>query len=414
MNGSWGSLKALAGALGMVALVIWLLVFWWRRSDDRPALLVRWLITLAGLLVLVLVIGPLVSRFDYVAAFIGIPAAAVVGLVFATVWAPEITESVGRKFAQLYDGGNVPADPEPFFSIAEARRKAGRIEEAVAELRKQLVIFPTHFRGLMLLAEIQADDLHDVEAAAATIEQLLQQPSHSPKNLAFALTRLADWQLKHRRDPAAARASLERIIAAFPDSPEAHHASQRIAHLPTPEFLASQTTRAPIKLTHHEERLGLRPDFQGLKPPAPDLTARSAELVRQLEQFPLDNEAREELALLYATGFHRLDLATEQLEQLIAQPHAPQQRIVYWLNLLADLQARETGDLALARQTLQRVVDRFPNSPAADAAKRRIPLLAPEAATNKTGQALPLGPYKARSPQSPPPESEGNPGSRSN
>jgi tetratricopeptide (TPR) repeat protein len=380
----------------MAALLYWVLRTWWRKSDDRPGLLKRWLLTLADFLFLGLVVGPVVGRFDYGAAFVGVPMAAVGGLILAIIWVPHMTGAVGRKFGQLWDGGDVPADPEPFFSIAEARRKLGRYAEAVAELEKQLEVFPTHFRGLMMLAEIQADNLLDLPAATETIEVIVNQPEHPPKNVAYALTRLADWQLKYLKDPVAARATFQRIVDRFPDSPEAHHAHQRLAHLATAEFLAGSTERTPLKLTRHEEHLGLRPDFEGLKLPTPDPAVRARALVDQLERFPLDNQAREDLALMYAIDFGRLDLATEQLEELIAQPHAPEGQIARWLNLLADLQAREGGEVALARQSLQRIIERFPNTSAAETAQRRMATVGLELRAKKESQVVTLGSYEQR------------------
>jgi len=396
MSDFWSMAGRILGGAGMLALVVWVLMTWWRKSDDRPGLLTRWLLTLADFLFLALIVGPLVARFDYGAAFIGIPLAAVGGLILAMIWTPHLTAAVGRKFGQLYDGGDVPADPEPVFSIAEARRKAGRYPEAVAELQQQLERFPTHFRGLMMLAEIQAENLHDLPAATETIERIVGQPEHPPKNIAFALTRLADWQLKVFKDPVVVRETLQGIVDRFPDSPEAYHAHQRLAHLGTAEFLAGSSERKPLKLAHQVERLGLRPDFAGLKLPAPDPTARAAELVRQLEQFPLDNQAREDLATVYAQDFGRLDLATEQLEQLIAQPHAPDAQIARWLNLLADFYAREGCNLELARQCLQRIVERFPRTGAAEAAQRRMATVGIELQAKKESQVVPLGSYEQR------------------
>lgn len=406
MTRLWHILSQILAVASFAGLAYWILAGWWKRSHDRPGLLFRWLFTAADFLFLALVVGPLISGFDYAAAFVGVPLAAVGGVILATIWAPQITESVGRKFGQLYDGGDLEPDPEPFFSIAEARRKAGRYAEAVTELHRQLEQFPTHFRGLMLLAETQADNLHDLPAAAETIERIVNQPEHVPKNIAFALTRLADWQLKYLKDPAAARESFQRIIDRFPDSPEAHHAHQRLAHLATAEFLAGHTEPRLLKLTHSDERLGLRPDFEGLKLPPPDHAARAAELVAQLERFPFDNQAREDLAALYSQAFGRVDLATEQLEQLIAQPHAPEPQIVRWLNQLAETQVKEGGDLTLARQTLQRILDRFPAGVAAEPTRRRLATLALEARAKKESQAVPLGSYEQRlglKPKTPPP-----------
>lgn len=391
MDRAWQILRWIVGIGSIATLVLWILWRWWKRSDDRPGLVWRWLITLAAILVLTFFVGPMVADFSYTAAFIGIPLAAVVGIIMATVWAPRFTDAFGRRVAALFDGGDVPPDPEPFLSVAEARRKAGRFAEAETEVRRQLESFPDHFRTQMLLAEIQAEDRHDLDGARATIERLVNQPDHPPKNITFALTRLADWHLKLAKDPAAARELFDRIVQRFPETPEAYYAHQRLAHLATAEFLTGASERPPIKLTHSEERLGLRPNSLECKPPANDPAAKAQTLVAQLERFPLDNQAREDLALVYALEFHRPDLAVEQLEQLVAQPNAPETQIVRWLNLLADVYLKETDDAPAARASLQRVIDRFPHGPSAEGARRRLATLALEVRAKQQSQVVRLG-----------------------
>ena len=390
MNRFWEIVRSVVALLVLLAFAGAALIYWWRRSHDRPALLVRWLITLATFLFVAFGVGPIISRFDPVAAFLGVPMALAAGVVMAATWTPSITEYFGRKFGQLYDGGDVPPEPEPCLSLAEARRKAGKYAEAAAEVRRQLERFPTHFSAWMLLAEIQADSLQDLDAASAAIGQLIAQPGHSPKNIAYALSRLADWHLKYRRDIDSARALFERIVAMFPDSPEAHFAHQRIAHLPAAPPPPAEAEPPPIPLPHLEEKLGLRPDFAGFKLTPPDPAQEVAELAGQLERYPFDNQAREELALLYAAAFQRLDLATDQLEQLIAQPHAPENQIVHWLNLLADLQVRATADLDAPRHALERIIERFPDSPSAAVARRRLATLRLESRVKEERPVMPL------------------------
>jgi tetratricopeptide (TPR) repeat protein len=399
MADAWNLARKVLGLASILALVGYVLYRWWKHSDDRPGLLWRWIITFAALLFLALFVGPMVADFSYTAAFIGIPLAGVVGAILATVWAPRITESCGRKVAALIDGGDVEPDPQPFLSIAEARRKAGRFAEAEAELRRQLEVFPTHFQTQMLLAEIQAENRHDLDAATATVEQIASQPDHVPKNVAFALTRLADWQLKLAKNPDAARGLFERIIALFPDSPEAHHAHQRLAHLASPEFLSlsGAIERTPIKLTQSDPRLGLRSGGSTWKPAPPDPAARAQALVAQLERFPMDNQAREELALVYANEFHRADLAADQLEQLIAQPNAPDSQIARWLNLLADVVIKEADRPDAARIALNRIVELFPDSGAAEGARRRLATLGLEFRAKKQSQVVRLGSEESES-----------------
>src|SRR6185503_11574858 len=105
--------------------------------------------------------------------------------------------------------------------------------EAVAEIRKQLAKFPGDFTGSIMLAEIQTEYLNDLAGAEITIEKLVTDPGQTRSNVAVALNRLADWQLKHGQAPDLARAALERIVQMFPDTEHAYLALQRIAHLTT-------------------------------------------------------------------------------------------------------------------------------------------------------------------------------------
>jgi tetratricopeptide (TPR) repeat protein len=380
-------------AIVVTALMLWLMWLWFKSSRERGQLVAQWVLTGVNGLFIGLVIAPMMRQGGINAAF-GVLAGALAGLFMALIWAPSITAYVGGKVGALYDGGDVEADPEPAFSIAEARRKQGAYQEAADEVRDQLNLFPHDFRGWMLLAEIYAEDLRDLAAAHAAVEELLAQPGHAPKNVAFALTRLAEWNIKLARDPAAARACFERILELYPDSTEAHLAEQRIAHLATPELLAAPSEPAIIPLPPPAARPGFQPDFAAVKVAGRDPAERAAALVRQLEAFPHDNQAREDLAVLYAGEFHRLDLATEQLEQLLAQPHALDGQVVRWLNLLSDFYTHAEGGAEAARAALERLVARLPGTAAAETARARLATLNLRARAAQQGQVVKLGVYE--------------------
>jgi tetratricopeptide (TPR) repeat protein len=272
------------------------------------------------------------------------------------MWAPNIGEFMAASLTSLFDGGIREIDATPFYSIAEARRKPGRYDEALAEVRKQFEKSPNDFRRWLLLAQIQADDLKDLRAAQNTVENRKPAWPHSQKCGPRA-HRLADWQLKLGQDIEEPRQSLERIGELFPDTELAQMAAQRIAHLTGPESMARPHEPRRIQVHNHAENLGLGDDLPGLNIPAEDLTATAGKYVRHLEQYPLDYEAREKLAILYAEHFRRLDLATDQLEQLIAYPNQPAKKVVQWLNLLADLQIQHSDDPTAPRKSLQRIID---------------------------------------------------------
>jgi tetratricopeptide (TPR) repeat protein len=326
-------------------------------------------------------------------AFLGAGGLAAAGLVVGIIWAPVIGDLIAKPLVNLFDGGPEEAQPRPLYSMAEAKRNRGHYAEAIAQVRLQLARFPKDIQGWMMLAEIQAENLHDLAAACATLEQFLQQPGHSARNVAFALNTLAEWRLKHERNWTAARQALERIVQAFPDSPEAHAARQRLAHFSDLEQYAVAHDRTPLAVPQRAEHIGLiEPEPPTLGPVDPGDTA--GDLVKHLEQFPLDNEARERLAMLYAEQYRRPDLAIAEIEQLIAQPNVPSIEVVRWLNLIADLHVHYGNELAAAEQALHRIELLYPEGAAAQNAGRRLKLLRLEGRRNESRQAVRLGSYE--------------------
>jgi hypothetical protein len=120
----------------------------------------------------------------------------------------------------------------------------------------------------------------------------------------------------------------------------------------------------------------------------------AADYVKHLEEFPMDFEVREKLASAYADQYQRLDLATDQLEQMIAAPGQPARKITHWLNQLADLQVRHGAELATVQQTLERIVSQDPNAPAAQMARTRLGQLKLEIKGREKTLGLKMGTYE--------------------
>lgn len=382
-------LLPLAASMGAV---LWVFYRWLKKSDEPIELAIRLLVTLvlAGMLI-VLAVRANEAAGQIFVLIVGL----LCGLVFTVLWGPSLCGWVAKQFTNLYDGGDTEIEPRPLYSIAEARRKQGKYVESIAEIRNQLQRFPDDFHGMMMLGEIQAKDMNDLAGAQITIEQILQQEGHSPKNVAYALSQLAEWQLTIGQDRESALATFERIVQTLPDSEHAQLARQRIAHLTPEHMMHEKNEPRKIQVKHHDENLGLVADASTLyarTEEAPGLVASG--YLKHLEKHPHDFETREKLAIIYADYFQRLDLAGDQLEQLIAVPHQPVKQVVHWLNLLADIQVRLSDDLGSVRQTLQRIVDRFPKSAAAENALTRMAYLNMEAKQKQKSQVLKLGSYE--------------------
>ncbi len=375
----------------VIGLLGWAIVRTLKRSDDPPLLIFKLIFTAVVIGVVCWLIKPNSGRpatiTDLAIALFG-------GLALTATWRHNIASIVAKPFGSLFDGGDMEVEPQPYYSISIAKRKKGKYTEAVTEIRKQLAKFPNDFEGQMMLAEIQVENLNDLAGAELTIQRLCAQPGHPPRHAALALNALADWHLKFAQDREAARQALQQIVDLFPDKELALAAAQRIAHLAKTDMLLSTHDRQPIHVPEGIKNIGLLQSSTHLSPQGSDPAKLAADYVKHLEQHPQDTEAREKLAIIYADHDGRLELATDQLDQLINQPNQPAKQVVHWLNLLADLQLRQVADYNAVSQTLEQIIERYPNLAAAGIARNRIDLLKLELKAKQTNQPVKLGAYE--------------------
>ncbi len=379
----------IAGIIGTVSILLLFLALLLRslkRTDDPKKLIVKWVATFVILLV---------GR----AAIRGFPPSwwpglcAVFAIPIGIIWTPSVAGFLFGPLLSIFDGGNEEPEQVPFYSIAKSKRGKGLYNEAIWEIRAQLEKFPGDFTGLMLIAAIQAENQKDIQGAEATIEHLLADTKRPPQAVASALHALADWELQIGQNSEAAVATLQRVVSLYPGSQLAQLASQRIARLETPNLVAKSHSRGPIPLPSGQKYVGLQGETQPVLPDD-DPSALADGYVKQLEKHPLDWDAREKLAVLYAEHFQRFDLAEDQFEQLIAQPNQTPNRIARWLNLLATLYIKQKRDVPSAEKTLRRIIEKFPETAPAHMALARIATLGGELKGNETGPTKRLGSYE--------------------
>jgi outer membrane protein assembly factor BamD (BamD/ComL family) len=383
------ALTVLAVLVIIVAISLWL---WSVR--DKKALAIRLGVTLVLTSIVYITVAPLMSALGY-GMIAGLFIVVIYGWLMAITWGMAITGYVGKLFGNLYDGGDVEVEPAPFFSIFNAKRQKGKYFDALAEIRRQLKNFPADFQGHMLLAELQAENLDDLPGAALTIQRACELPDQTPQNIAFALSKLADWHLGLTKDREAAKQTLEKLIATLPDTEYAARASQRIAHLADIEMLLAPHDRQKIEVKRGVVNLGLNRGADGrLRTPEVDYEKLAAEYAAQLERHPLDTHAREQLAVIFAKFYQRADLALEQLEHLVQQPNQSAKQVAHWLNLMADMQVHGGANEEQARATLQRIIDAYPDSAAALAAQRRMDMLKLELKAQEKRHDVQMGVYE--------------------
>ena len=376
----------------VVAVVLFGFIGWGffrmlKRSDDPERILFKLAVSLF------LVVTCLIAAVKL--SFLGPLVLIIPGIVLSILWVPHIGEWLCSPLTNLFDGGSEEPEKKPFYSMAIAKRKQGKGLEAVMEVRRQLARFPNDFEGVVLLAGIQAEDLKDLASAEITLNHFCDQLHPPPKQFAAAMNQLADWQLKLAQDAEAARAALEKISARFPETELAMLAAQRIAHLAGAEkSVLAAHDRQSVAVPEGVKNIGLLRASEHVRSPEAEPEKLATEYVKQLEQHPLDTEVREQLAVLYADHYQRLDLATSELEQLIASPNQPPKRVAHWLNLLADLQVRHGADYDTVHQTLEKIVERFPDWAAAEMARSRLNRLKLELKGQAQRATVKLGVYE--------------------
>lgn len=368
--------------LWTVGAVVIIAGFWWVLSQSREPgrLAVKWVVTAIVVGGMVLLVNRMFKPSGGVlgglpAAFTIVLGAAVGGLILAILWMSSITTWLSNPITRLFYDNQQEIEPEPLYSIAQARRKKGHYIEAVEAVEQQLEQFPNDLKGTLMLAEIQAVDLHDLEAAEETLETLIS--TSTVASGVVALNQMADWRLGLGKNLEGTREALERIRELYPDSEAAYMAGQRLAHLTHPEMVSERQTPKTIQYVEfpRPSRVG---DVVDVRPKALDPGQETAQLVKHIEHYPEDFEAHERLATLYADHYQRMDLARSELAGLIANKHAPRKKVVAWLNRLADLEIRVAGDIDAARSALQQIIDANPKVAAAEQARRRMGLLTRE------------------------------------
>lgn len=268
----------------------------------------------------------------------------------------------------------------PMYARAIAKMKFGKYSEAEWEIINQLENSHDDFEGWMILADLYANQFNDIAEAEQTVLDICEQPKTTAPQLSIALHRLADWHLQKGDDPDAARRALQMIADRLPGSHLAHMAQLRMNQLPqTTEELREERTVKPIPLP----ALGDAFDEIPGEPPSAQIRKEAEQSARvwveKLNRNPNDVDARERLARLLAEKLAQPDIAMEQLRLLFEMPEQPDGRRAEWLGMMAAWHFKYRQDASSGQKILEQLVDQFPNTSQALAARRRLRLLAQKA-----------------------------------
>ncbi len=235
MNFAW--LVSPLGVLSLIA-VTWLLGLWWwaaRRRSRSVGVFCKIGLTLAllgGETELAHQLGGLLQAGGVVenapAALALVTSLVVAGLLLSLFWTPQIARLLLSPLTHLLDGGQEPPVRQPAYSAAIFQRQHQRPREAILRIREQLAEFPNDYKGILLLAHIQAEDLEDLPAAESTVRRFCQAPGVPEAQALAALTQLADWHLNRTAEVDAGLAVMVELMTRFPHAEISRRITQRL------------------------------------------------------------------------------------------------------------------------------------------------------------------------------------------
>ncbi len=385
----WTIAKFSVWALVNVGILIWLT---WRKfklahGDEFGFAVFRWMLSIDGLLLLIWVVVPYTFNSGPFGVIIGVAGMAFCGILMSMAITPALIGPLIGAFTGELDGSNAGSRKEPLYSMALALRNRSEPHKAIEAIAEQLEEFPHDFEGMMLMAEIEAHDLKSMPAARETLEELLEKGKFPKGRKSYILTTLADWELELARNPERARAAFLRIVNLFPDSEIARKAQQRLLRLPTSSALSDKDVTRLHTLPSQRSAADQAAiaDTAGVAP-----EAEAGILIQRLTEHPEDDEARERLAEIYARHYKRVDMAADQLEQLISDPRQPREDTVRRLNQLARYYLNYALDGDAARVCLHRIVNMFPGASAAELAYVESQTIPSTEALRRESGAIPM------------------------
>lgn len=261
----------------------------------------------------------------------------------------------------------------PSYSQAIAKMKFGKYAEAELEVVEELERCENDFNGWMMLAELYAVHFRDFKQAEQTVIDLCDQPEIKPSDACVALHRLADWFLQLQNDPQGARRCMEAISKRHPNTHLDRMARVRLKSIPhTPEELADEHQRTTYHLPALHDELDEPTEIQSVDAEA--VRNRAELLSQKLARDPNDAHAREEFSRSLVLMDKR-DAAIDQLDLLLEMEGQPANRRAEWTGLKANWVSQRDPKDPEVRKLLEHIVQQFPETPQALAARRRILLM---------------------------------------
>ncbi len=187
----------------------------------------------------------LLAGFGQAAIAVGL--VALCGVVAFLIFGFPLLRKVGDKISGIY----WPSDSQfrilPEYSVAEARAKAGKYQEAVDEYRKVVAQYPEDVYPHLRMAELALEHLHDFKLTELELLSAVAKADREDTS-ALAAGRLADFYQQTLHDPVRALEVMKRLKEKFPGSKIARLTDERIEKLQTMPA-GWESPKPPAKIT---------------------------------------------------------------------------------------------------------------------------------------------------------------------
>jgi tetratricopeptide (TPR) repeat protein len=152
------------------------------------------------------------------------------GLLLFVLFGIPIISHVANRFAGLYWPDDSDFRIVPEYSIAEARVKEGKYEEAIEEYRTVILQHPADVYPHLRIAELALDHLHDAKLAELELQSAVGKAAGG-ETAVLAAGRLADFYQQTQPDPKRALEVMKQLRRELEGTKHAKLVDERIATL---------------------------------------------------------------------------------------------------------------------------------------------------------------------------------------
>lgn len=190
---------------------------------------------------------------DIASAFLVGALVAMYGIVLFLLFGRSFMRKVAERFGNLY----MPPDSNfrimPEYSVAEARVKKGKYQEAIDEYRKVIAEHPDDIYPHLRIADLALNHLNDVKLAELELMSAFAK-AKGEDTTALAAGRLADFYQHTLREPARALDVMKQLREKIPNTKQAKLAEERIAALEELRRGGTPPPKSPDKVSVRPSR----------------------------------------------------------------------------------------------------------------------------------------------------------------